>query len=41
MLENNKLKNEDFDLKKLSIIKLGLICEALNIKISDLIGEVE
>lgn len=31
MLENNKIEKPDFDLRKLSIIKLGLICETLSI----------
>lgn len=42
---SNKTMNEwekpDFDLKRLSVIKLNEICEILNIKISDLIGVVE
>ncbi len=42
---SNKTMNEwekpDFDLKRLSLIKIGQICEILSIKISDLIGEVE
>ncbi len=37
----NEIEKPDFDLRKLSLIKLGLICELLNIKISDLVGEVE
>lgn len=37
----NEWENPDFDLKKLSVIKLSEICEILNIKISDLIGVVE